>query len=155
MLQAVQAAAAQAKQLAARKKSELGIGVAVTAVDGRLPPAQSLVSGVLVAEPETEQLERTCFIEGFPNEVRHRRNRYCRAPLLLASHRAAAAAEAAAAVAEVAAAEAAFVFCCYVADSVLFIFIPLLLAGPMCTLLLVLLLLLLLLLLHHWVLCCV
>lgn len=67
--QAVQAAAAQAKQLAARKKSELGIGVAVTAVDGRLPPAQSLVSGVLVAEPEADQLERTCFLQGFPDEV--------------------------------------------------------------------------------------
>ncbi|OEH78057.1 RNA recognition family related protein [Cyclospora cayetanensis] len=67
-LQAVQAAAAQAKQLAARKKSELGLGVAVTAVDGRLPPAQSLVSGVLVAEPEADQLERTCFVQGFPEE---------------------------------------------------------------------------------------
>lgn len=67
-LQAVQAAALQAKQLAARKKSELGLGVAVTAVDGRLPPAQSLVSGVLVAEPETDQLERSCFVQGFPNE---------------------------------------------------------------------------------------
>ncbi|KAL8446292.1 hypothetical protein Emed_005100 [Eimeria media] len=67
-LQAVQAAAMQAKQLAARKKSELGLGVAVTAVDGRLPPAQSLVSGVLIAEPETDQLERTCFLQGFPND---------------------------------------------------------------------------------------
>lgn len=68
-LQAVQAAAQQAKQLAARKKSELGLGVAVTPVDGKLPPAQSLVSGVLNGEPELEQLAKTCFVHGFAQEV--------------------------------------------------------------------------------------
>lgn len=70
--QAVQAAAAQAKQLAARKKCELGLGVAVTAVDGRLPPAQSLVTGALFSETETDQLNRTCFLQGFPQDVRRK-----------------------------------------------------------------------------------
>ncbi|PFH31633.1 RNA recognition motif-containing protein [Besnoitia besnoiti] len=68
-LQAVQSAALQAKLLAEKKKTELGLGVSIgPGAGGLLPAATSLVTGCLHKETELQQLSRTVFVESFPEE---------------------------------------------------------------------------------------
>ncbi|EPR57692.1 RNA recognition motif-containing protein [Toxoplasma gondii ME49] len=68
-LQAVQSAALQAKILAEKKKTELGLGVSIgPGAGGLLPAAASLVTGCPHKETELQQLGRTVFVENFPEE---------------------------------------------------------------------------------------
>ncbi|CBZ49672.1 possible RNA-binding protein, related [Neospora caninum Liverpool] len=68
-LQAVQSAALQAKILAEKKKTELGLGVSIgPGAGGLLPAAASLVTGCPYKETELQQLGRTLFVENFPEE---------------------------------------------------------------------------------------
>ncbi|KYK65850.1 RNA recognition motif-containing protein [Toxoplasma gondii TgCatPRC2] len=68
-LSAVQSAALQAKILAEKKKTELGLGVSIgPGAGGLLPAAASLVTGCPHKETELQQLGRTVFVENFPEE---------------------------------------------------------------------------------------